>query len=196
MIAADEIQHRKVNVDKSSPRGVPDTYWVQARLEQSLRTLKAMGTLVQVRAKIAMIRKRINALAGTVQPMLSSAAAAKIAGPGGQTHNVFDYPEGAILDTSDQAEYQFPGQNIETDKIVSSVQADLQAVASSIGLADYMVSGSLGRSSYATAMVAEGPVVKTFASCQQDMIDEDQEVAARVLQSAIDAGRIGGHANG
>lgn len=190
MITADKILHHKVNVDKGTPRGIPDTYWVQARLEQSLRTLRAMGTLVQVRAKIAMIRKRINALAGTVQPVLSANAAATVAGPGGQVRNVFQYPEGAILDTNDQAEYQFPGQNIETDKIVASVQADLQAVATSMGLADYMVSGSLGNGSYATAMVAEGPVVKTFEQHQQDMIDEDMLVATRVLQVAMDAGRI------
>jgi hypothetical protein len=122
--------------------------------------------------------------------MLSSQAAATISGPGAQIRNVFQYPEGAILDTSDQAEYQFPGQNIETDKIISSVQADLQAVASAMGIADYMVSGSLGGSSYATAMVAEGPVVKTFACHQQDMIDEDREVVTRVIQTAIDNGRL------
>jgi len=189
-IEADKIQHRKVNVDRGCPRGIPDTYWVQSRLEQSLRTLRAMGTLVQVRAKIAMIRKRVNALAGAVQPQLSASAAATITNSAGQVRNVFSYPEGAILDTSDQAEYQFPGQNIETDKIVASVQADLQAVATSMGLADYMVSGNLGSGSYATAMVASGPVVKTFQQQQTDMIEEDRRIATRVLQTAIDAKRL------
>jgi len=187
MIDASEIQHRKVNVDRSSPRGIPDTYWVQGRLEQSMRTLRAMGTLVQVRTKIALIRKRVNALAGSVQPMLSANAMTSIAGPGGQIRNISQYPEGAILDTSDQAEYQFPNQNIETDKIVASIQADLQAVATSVGLADYMVSGALNKGSFATAMVAEGPVVKTFEQHQEDMVEEDREVATRVLEVAMEA---------
>ena len=190
MVKPTEIQHRKVNVDRSTPRGIPDTYWVQARLEQSLRTLRAMGMLVQVRSKIALVRKRTNALIGSVTPILSANASAQVAGPGGQMHNVNQYPDGAILDVSDQADYQFPGQNIETDKIIASVQADLQAVATSVGLADYMVSGSLGGSSYATSMVAEGPVVKTFQQHQQDMIDEDMEVATRVLLTAVEAGRL------
>lgn len=189
-IAAENLQHRKVNVDRGTPRGIPDTYWVQARLEQCLRTLKAMGTLVQVRAKIAMIRKRVNALAGSVTPMLSAAAATTVTNGFGQVRNVFAYPDGAILDTSDQAEHQFPSQNIETDKIVHSVQADLQAVATSMGLAEYMVSGSLGSSSYASAMVAEGPVVKTFEMHQQDMQEEDQEIAARVLETGVKHGRL------
>jgi capsid protein len=189
-IPPDRMQHKKVNVDRGTPRGIPDTYWVQARLEQSVRTLKAMGTLVQVRAKIALIRKRINALAGTVQPMLSAQASATVAGPGGQVRNVFTYPDGSILDTNDQAEYQFPGQNIETDKIVAAIQADLQSVATSVGLADYMVSGNLGHGSYATAMVAEGPVVKTFEQIQADMIEEDREVAEHVIRTAAKYGRV------
>jgi capsid protein len=190
MVPADIIQHRKVNVDKSTVRGIPDTYWVQARFEQSVRTLKAMGMLVQVRAKIALIRTHINALAGSVQPMLSANAAATVAGPGGQLRNVQQFADGSILDVNDASQYQFPGQNIETDKIVASIQADLQACATSTGLADYMVSGSLGGASYASSMVAEGPVVKTFEELQQNMIDEDREVVNRVLQTAVEAGRL------
>lgn len=186
----DTIQHRKVNVDKGCLRGVPDTYWVQSRLEQSLRTLKAMGTLVQVRAKIAFIRTRINALAGSVQPMLSARAAATITGPGSVVTNVMHLPDGSIVDMSDQSQWTSPAQNIETDKIVASVQADLQAVATSVGLADYMVSGNLGNSSYASSMVASGPVVKTFQQAQQAMVEEDREIVTRLLQIAIEAKRL------
>jgi len=190
IVPADQIQHRKVNVDRSCPRGIPDTYWVQQRLEQTLRNLKAMGMLIQVRAKIALIRKRVNALAGSVQPMLSAAAAMTVAGPGGQVRNVSEYPYGAILDTSDQAEYQFPSPNTDIDKMIPELQAELQATATSTGLADYMVSGNLGSQSYASAMTASGPVVKTFQQHQADMIAEDRQVAMRVLRTAAEAGRV------
>lgn len=186
------IQHRKRNVDRGCPRGIPDTYWVQSRLEQSLRTLRAMGTLVQVRTKIAMIRKRMNALVGAVQPMLSNQGVATVTGPSGDPRTVMSYADGSIIDTNDNAEYQFPASNIEADKIVSSVQADLQAAATSLGLADYMVSGNLTKGSFATAMVAEGPVVKTFEQEQQEIINDDKTVAVRVLQAAAQAGRIDG----
>ena len=188
-LEADKIQHRKVNVDKGCPRGIPDTYWTQQRFEQSVRTLKAMGTLAQVRSKIAAIRTHVNALSGSVQPMLSTSAAATIAGPRGP-ENVLKYPEGSFIDISDQSTWQFPSQNIETDKIVASVQADLQSCATSVGLADYMVSGNLGNSSYASSMVASGPVVKTFQDKQAAMHREDRQVIHRLAETAIKAGRL------
>lgn len=186
---AREIQHRKANVDKSWPRGVPDTYWVQERLSQSIRTLHAMGVLVQVRAKVAMITKRVNALEGSLTPLLNAQGAAQIT-PSGQTMNALTLPYGSMINSSDQVDYQFPAQNIEVDKIVASIQADLQACAVSLGVADYMMSGNLGRSSYASSMVASGPVVKTFEDHQQDMIDDDRKVIRRVAMTAIEAGRL------
>lgn len=189
--AAAMIQRRTQNVDRSTPRGVPDTYWVQARLEQSMRTLQAMGTLVQVRAKIAMIAKRVNALEGAVQPVLSANSLGTLRGPGGQLTNVMGLNDGSVINSSNQVDYQFPGQGVEVDKIVASVQAELQSAAQSLGLADYMMSGSLGgNSSYAASMVAEGPVVKNFEEMQQCVIDDDRKVASRVLMLGVEAGRV------
>ena len=190
MVPADKIQHLKVNVDRGTPRGIPDTYWTQTRLEQSLKTLRATGLLVQVRSKVAMIRKRTNALMGSVQPMLSQNAVATIHTPSGQSQSVMEWPDAAIFDTSDQAEYSMPSANLEIKEAVSAIHADLQSAASSMGLADYMVSGTLGTGgSYAVSMVAEGPVVKTFEDYQSDMIDEDDVVTDKIIDTGIEYGR-------
>lgn len=184
------VQHGKSNVDDGTPRGIPETYWVQGRLEQALRTLRAMGTLVQVRTKLAIIRKRLNALEGSVTPMLSSQAAMQISTGSGQVRNVLSLDDGSIVDMPDSSEWSVPTQNLETDKITAAVQAELQSVASDVGLADYMISGSLSRGGYAIAMVAEGPIVKNLESCQQDMIEEDEEVVTRGIEIAIKHGRL------
>ncbi len=192
MVPADEIQHRTVNVDKSSPRGLPTTYWVQEQLTQALKTLKSMGTLVDIRSRIALIRKRVNSVAGTVQTLLSKQAAAQLTGAGGDTRNIYQFSPGSIIDTNDQAIYEMPGQNIDTDKIVCSLQADLRVPAAALGLAEYMTSADCSTTSFANGMVAEGPVVKTFESIQQDLIDDDLRVLKRAIRLAIRVGILPG----
>jgi len=190
MVPKDAILHRKANVDRSSPRGLPTTYGIQARLEQALKTLTAMGKLVHYREKIALIRKRINSTIGTVQALLSAQSTAQVTGPTGTAHNIEQLPDAAILDTNDQAVYEFPSQHVDTDKIVAAVQAELRAVAAALGMAEYIVSADCSTTSYANGMVAEGPVVRTFQSIQTDQIADDLKVLERAIKVAIDAGRL------
>ena len=190
MVGKSEILHRKVNVDRNSPRGLPTTYGVQPRLEQALKTLTAMGKLVHYREKIALIRKRLNSVLGTVQPLLTAQATAQVIGPTGTARNIEQLPDAAILDTNDQATYEFPSQHVDTDKIVAAVQAELRAVATAVGMAEYMVSADCSTTSYANGMVAEGPVVKSFQSRQTCQIADDRKVLKRAIQVAIDNGRL------
>jgi hypothetical protein len=190
MVSADEIQHVKNNVDKGTPRGIPDTYWTQARLEQSLKTLKASGNLVQFRNKVGLIRQHVDALAGSIQPLLSQNAVTTIHTPTGRQDTLWDLPDAAVVDASNQTQYTFPSQNLEIKETIAAIQAELQSVATSMGLADYMVSGTLGAgASYSASMVAEGPVVKTFEDHQYDTIDADTLVVAKIIDVGIEYGR-------
>ena len=190
-IDADDIQHGKSNVDKQSPRGIPDTYWVQRRLEQAVDTLRATGKLVGFRVKIGLIRRRVATLEGSVQTLLSQKGAGAVYGKGPQQQTLNDYPDAAILDSTQDTDYNFPSQNLEIKEITMAIQAELQSCATSVGLADYMVSGTLGSgASYAASMVSEGPVVKTFEELRAEMIQEDREVAIRCLRTGIKYGRV------
>lgn len=190
MLSADEVQHIKGNVDKGTPRGIPDTYWTQVRLDQALKTLRSSGKLIEFRTKIGMIRNHIDALSGSIQPLLSQNAVATINSPTGQPQTLMEYPDAAIVDSSNQTQYTFPNQNLEIKEVVSGIQAELQAAATSMGLADYMVSGTLSSGgSYAASMVAEGPVIKTVEDYQSDMIDADTIVVAKIMDTGIEYGR-------
>ena len=191
MVPADEIQHVKANVDKGTPRGIPDTYWIQARLEQALKTLKASGDLVRFRTKVGLIRQHVDALAGSIQPLLSSNAAVSMHAPSGRPDTLEGLPDAAIIDTSDQSKYTFPAQNLEVKETIAAINGELQSAATSMGLADYMVSGNLGTGSYSTAMVAEGPVIKTVEDHQNDTIDADAVVVAKIIETGIEYGRYG-----
>jgi len=164
-LPADEVQRRTANVDMSSPRGLPSTYALQERLVQALSTLKSMGKMVDVRARIAIIRKQVNATLQQIQPLLLRQRAGQSTGAGGILRNVFQYPYGTIIDTNDQRTFELPSPNLETDKIVHSVKADLQSVAAALGLADFVISAD-SQTNFAAALVKEGPMDRSISRLQ------------------------------
>jgi hypothetical protein len=189
MVPAEDIQHRTVNVDIGSPRGLPSTYSLQENLTQALSTLKSMGKLVDIRARIALIRKQVNATLGQIQPLLTARRVGQVTGTGNKLLNAFGFPYGTVVDTNDQRSYEFPSQNIETDKIVHSLKADLQSVAAAMGIADFTISGD-SSAAFANALVKEGPMDRAIGRLQQDLIDDDIEVYERALMVAADHGRL------
>ena len=192
MIPADEIQHRTANVDMSSPRGLPTTYDLQARLEQALKTLSNMGALVEFRTKIGLIRKHINATVSTVSKMIQSGAmGGSNADAGLSAQKTLDnLPRAAIIDANDQTTYDFPTAQTDVEKIVASIQAELRCCAACLGLAEYMVSADASNANFSSTMVAEGSPVKSFESMQRDMIDDDMEVIERAITCAAKNGRL------
>ena len=188
MVPAAEMQHRTVNVDLGSPRGLPTTYTLQPSCEQAVSTLKSMGKLVDIRARIAVIVKQVNATLGQIQPLLNRNRVGQ-AQSGNRTLSVFGYPYGSILNTNDQRTYEFPSQHIETDKIVHSLKADLQSVAGAVGLADFTISAD-SAAAFANALVKEGPMDRMISRIQQDLIDDDTEVYERALAVAAGCGRL------
>ena len=150
-----------------------------------------MGRLVDIRARIALIRKQVNATLQTIQPLLLRNRAGAAGAVGGRAKSVFggDYPYGAIIDSNDQRTFEMPRQGVETDKIVHSVKADLQSVAAAVGFADFVISADSGNA-FAGALVKEGPMDKAVGCTQQDLIDDDIDVFERALVCAAEAGRL------
>jgi capsid protein len=190
MVPADQIQHRTANVDLSSPRGLPTTYALQTRLDQALKTLSNTGAIVEFRARIALIRKHVNATASTVKGLLQAGSTGQRPMPGGGMGNAYQLPPAAILDTNDQTTYEFPTNDTQVDKIVAAIQAELRSVAAALGMAEYMVSADASNANFSSTMVAEGSPVKTFEQMQSTMIAEDLEVLERAILTAEKNGRL------
>lgn len=193
MVPAEEIQHRTANVDLSSPRGLPTTYALESRLEQALKTLTNMGSLVEFRTKVGLIRKHVAATTASVKALLGDRGGlgySNSAGGLNPTGTLDKLPTASIIDTNDQTSYEFPTTNTDVEKIVASVQADLRSVAAALGLAEYMISADASNSNYASTMVAEGSPVKTFEGMQTDLIEDDIEVLEHAIRVAIKHGRL------
>ena len=190
MIPADQIQHGKFNVDMSSPRGIPTTYALRGPLAQALSTATSMGRLVDIRARVAVIRKQVNATLGQIQPLLLRNRAGQAATSSGKMVNAFGIPYGSFVDLNDQRTWELPRQGLETDQIVHSVKTDLQSAAAALGFADFVLSADSQGSNFAGALVKEGPMDKAVGCSQQDLIDDDIEILERALLVAADHGRL------
>ena len=153
--------------------------------------MKATGKIVEFRARIAMIRRHVNAAKESVQRFVEQAKNADGNDPG-KVRTAIEYPYAAILDASDATEYQFPAGNTPVDSNVAAIQADLRAAAAALSMPEYMMSGNAENNSYSSTLVAEGPAVKTFEELQAELIDADTEILEKQLVVAAKAGLIFG----
>jgi len=186
-----EILHRKYNVDISSPRGIPTTYSIFPRLDQGLKTLTSMGRLVDFRAKIGLIRRHLNATLSSVNAYLGQKRGdnSSAAGP---MRNLEMLPYGAVIDTNDATQYDFPTQNLEVDKMMWAVRGELQCAAAATGLLDAMISADNSQNSFASGMISEGPVDKTMRYLQGEVKRNSHLILVRAIQLAIEDDELPG----
>ena len=191
LVAAAEIQHRKLGVDANVLRGIPLFYPVRKNLKRAEKLLRNMSVVAEIQSAIAMIRKHKQATQATVEALISANAdASTYNSASGKTTNYRQYAAGTIMDVNQGTEYEFPTSGIDAGKYVLVLQAELRAVASRLVMPEFMLTSDASNANYSSTMVAEGPAVKMFSRLQWDMIDDDLYVMQRVLDNAVRQGRL------
>lgn len=191
-VPADEIQHRKENVDGNVPRGVPLFWPVRKELSRADKTLRNMAALAEVQSAIAMIRRHTGATAANVQAMVSALASASVTNQTtGKTTTIQQYQPGTIVDAPQGTEYDFPNPS-DPSKFVNVLQAILRAVASRLVMPEFMLSSDASNANYASTMVAEGPAVKMFQRLQASTVEYDEAILRRAIEMKIAAGNAVG----
>lgn len=187
-VEAGEIQHRKANVDANVKRGLPLFYPVRKNLRRAEKLLRNMSAVAEIQSAIALIRKHAGGRAG-VQQFVQGQADGQASSPGRGSY-VRRYAPGTILDAHAGIEYQFPAAAIDAGRFVTVLQAELRAIAARLVLPEFMLTSDASNANYASTMVAEGPAVRMFQRLQHEMLEDDLEVMARVVDAAIAAGRL------
>ncbi len=189
-ISAEEVQHRKQNVDCSAPRGLPTLYPVRKNLARAARLLRNITLTSEIQTAIALIRKH-GGTKTAVQSFVTSQSdqvAHQTSVGGFQTRNFRRYPPGSILDASAGTEYEFPAQGLDVQKYVAGLEAELRAIASRLVMPEFMLAANAANANYASTLVSEGPFVKLIERLQQDNIDWDLELIHEALGFAAAAG--------
>ncbi len=191
LVPADQIQHRKANVDANVKRGMP-TFWpVRKGLERAERLLRNLAAKVEIHTALAMIRRHKGGNAASVQAFVSGGATTSVYNSTlGTTDYAKRYPPGTIIDAPVNTEYDFPAASLGVPEIVQAIQAQLRAVASRLVMPEFMLSSDASNANYSSTMVAEGPAVKMFERLQWSMIEADTELLKQMLRLAEAAGRL------
>ncbi|MGB4727529.1 MAG: phage portal protein [Thermogutta sp.] len=190
-VPADQMQHRKANVDANVKRGLPLFYPVRKNLRRAEKLLRNMSTVAGLQSAVALIRKHTGGRS-SVERFLHDAAPPVPGEPSASTGytSVQRFAPGTILDATAGVEYEFPVAAIDAARYVTLLQAELRAVASRLVMPEFMLTSDASNANYASTLVAEGPAVKMFQRLQAEMIEEDHVVLERALQTAAHAGLL------
>ncbi len=190
-VPAAEIQHIKVNVDSTAPRGVPTLHAIDPNLRRAARILRNMSTVTEMQSAIAWVRKHISATQETIQRFVSASADVSVTNAGtGKTKTYRDYPPGSVLDTPASVEYQPWATAVDVLKITGALQAELRAAASRVQYPEFMISSDASNANYSSTLVAEAPAAKKFERMQFEMAAYDLDILYKALAVAANAGRL------
>lgn len=192
-LPAEQIQHRKGNVDFNVKRGRPLFWPVRKNLQRAEKILRNMSTVAEIQAAIALIRKHGSGTGATNADAFVKGIRSgdpRTDPTTGRESYRRRYEPGSILDVSASTEYEFPSHAIEADKFVTILQAELRAIAARLVMPEFMLTSDASNANFASTMVAEGPAVKMFDRLQWGMIVDDKELIGREIQIAVDANRL------
>ena len=179
------IQHRKANVDCTTPRGVPLLWGQRLHLRRANKNVLNISAKVDVISSIAIIRKHTTGTRDGVQTGIQAKAIATRTEPG-TTNTQYvkrGFAPGTILDAPGGVDYDAP-QVDGIEELISGVALNLRCIASRLVMPEFMVSSDASNANYASTMVAEGPSVKMFERLQKRQACWDLDLLWAALEVA------------
>jgi capsid protein len=193
LIDAQDIQHRKANVDVNVRRGLPLFFPVRKNLHRADKLLRNMSAVAEIQSAIALIRKHQATSGAALSQFVQNQSDLNVTNAAtGNTAYFRRYAPGTILDAMAGTDYEFPAATIDAARYVAVLQAELRAIAARLVMPEFMLSSDASNANYSSTMVAEGPAVKMFDRLQHDMIEDDLELMRRVVAHAAQSGRLPG----
>lgn len=174
-VEAKFIQHRKANVDRTSPRGVPLMFGIRQYLRRAAKNVLNISAKIDVISAIALIRKHAGTRAGVGSTVASTAQYQTTDSRNNQTTYARRFTPGTILDAPNTVEYEAPSVD-GVDQLAAGVALNLRTIASRLVMPEFMLTSDASNANYASTMVAEGPSVKSFERLQKRQSCWDTEL--------------------
>jgi capsid protein len=190
LVDAADVQHRRANVDFNVKRGLPLYTAVRKNLRRAEKLLRNMSVVSEIQSAIALIRKHRGVSRSGVEHFVATGTATATSQTTGRTRHFSQYGPGTILDAPAGLEYDFPTNRIDAGSFVAVLQAELRAIAARLVMPEFMFTSDASNANFASTMVAEGPAVRMFERLQANMIQADRAVMWRVVENAIQSGRL------
>lgn len=168
---------------------MPPLYFVAAHLEGAARCLKNMRELVAVQTAIAIVREHIEGVTGSDIVTWADNDKDKSVTDPDTSKTVFQkkWASGLVVEVPHGEKLHFPAASMRADSYIEVVQADLRAVAASLGLPEFIFTANAA-GTYAGLMAAEGPAVKAFETLQGWLGRFYEKAFDRVILVAVRGG--------
>lgn len=191
IVPADQIQHRKANVDATIKRGMPLLYPVRGRLRRIEEIDNNAGLLIKHMTSIVEERKHTATPKAGVQAIVDKATDATRTNPFTGRSEQFRFARGGqVRYQSDNVESEFPGVHASALGAIEFAQHLLRGVAARLVMPEFMFTSNARNNNQASATVAEGPAVKKFEREQQAMVFDDLDVLWRMIRWQIARGGL------
>jgi len=189
-IPAEEIDHHKILVDSDIKRGRSLIEIVAVYLTLYKDWLKDRMRLNKVRAAVALIKK----VSGTPTQAANIATASRVISSQKTAPDNTGYhkaPEGVSVFTTNQGvDYEMASPNLQASDVRHDGRAILLAMATAVGLPEFMATGDASNSNYASTLVAEGPAVMEFEDWQDYFAIVFKAMFDRVMQHSLKKGGL------
>jgi hypothetical protein len=191
LIDAEDIQHRKANVDLNVRRGMM-TFWPLRRLLSQIDELGVyLAHLAKVRAAYAVIRRLKGATAAGASSFATSKSTYTATDFRGESRRFEKLQPGQVRTVNDNLEYEFPASNIAAADYEIAVNLLLRAVASRLAMPIWMLTSNVAdMAAYTASLVAESHSVRMFQRLQAEQKEADLRVIWKAIDTAVEAGKL------
>ncbi len=201
-VPAGEVHHLKLNVDETVKRGISDFFCTGEALEGAQKLLKNTRIGESIRAAIVGFWEYESASATTAGALV--AAARNQQQPvsrdpvTGKAPNYQRYDPGTIIHGPKGKRFIQPPSSPNAAAQVSVLQACLRSIGVRWNAPEYLVSGDVSNTPFASNLVAGSPFVTSIECEQQGYVDFFLEIHWQALRRMAEAGwfRMGGRTYG
>lgn len=196
-LPASRVEHMKLNVDGAIKRGMSDFFPVRKHMQAADTLITNMMVGSSASAAIAWIRQFApGAGKSSIQSQVTSESMKRKTvqyQTGAKTENFKHHTPGTELNVTAGMEYK-PGPmgSQRNPAFVAALQAGLRGVGTRWSMPESMISGDASNANFASALVAEGPFVKSIEAKQHDYILAFKSILWKVIRIAFEAGRLDG----
>jgi len=189
IVPVDRIVHLKLNVDRQRKMGISSFWPVWNELEGSARVRWAWREGEKARQAIAYVRQHAAAEQGVIRAFQQSQVTGNIEIPqisGGRMNvDISQQQPGSVVDIPQSLEFQ-PPPELSGEGAAKAIQKSLEVVAARFNVPYWLVSGIDASSSYASAVIVNGPFLRRVEIEQRIHADFWREVYTKMLQIEVE----------
>lgn len=186
IIPAKEIVHGTIFVDSNVKRGRSVLEVALPKFKKYDGWLEDRIVLNKIRASVALIKK-IDGDSADLQTIVDNTKSTRNTT---ETNRTKVPKRGSIFTANPGVDYKFLSPQLDAKDVKEDGRNILLTIAVAMVMTESMITGDASNANYASSMVAESPVLKSFLAWQGEFEDFFKEIYATVMKSALEAGLI------